>query len=64
MPCFLTIITRNKSRLVAKGYNQDEWIDYEETCAPVARLEAIRLLLTFTSCLDFKLFQIDVKSAF
>jgi len=58
------IITRNKARLVAKGYNQEEGIDYKETYAPVARLEAIRLLLAFASCLDFKLFQIDVKSAF
>jgi len=58
------IIIRNKARLVAKQYNQEEGIDYEETYAPVARLEAIRLLLAFTSCLDFKLFQMDVKSAF
>jgi len=58
------IITTNKARLVAKGYNQEEGIDYEETYAPVARLEAIRLLLAFTSCLDFKLFQMDVKSTF
>ena len=58
------IITRNKARLVAKGYNQEEGIDYDETYAPVARLEAIRMLLAFTSFMDFKLYQIDVKSAF
>jgi len=58
------IITRNKVRLVAKGYNQEERIDNEETYAHVVRLEAIRLLLVFVSCLDFKLFQMDVKSAF
>jgi len=58
------IITRNKARLVAKGYNQEEEIHYEETYAHVARLEAIRLILAFASCLDFKLFQMDVKSAF
>ena len=58
------IITRNKARLVAKGYNQEEGIDYQETYAPVARLKNIRLLLDFASCLDFKLFQMDVKSTF
>jgi len=58
------IIARNKARQVAKGYNQEEGIDYEETYAPVARLKSIRLLLAFASCLDFKLFQMNVKSAF
>src|SRR4051812_39401699 len=58
------VITRNKARLVAQGYNQEEGIDYEETYAPVARLEAIRLLLAYASSKDFKLFQMDVKSAF
>ena len=48
----------------AKGYNQEEGIDYEETYAPVARLEAIRMLLDFASIMDFKLYQMDVKSAF
>ena len=58
------LIIRNKARLVAKGYKQEEEIDYEETYASVAQLEAIRLLLAFVCCLDFKLFQMDVKSAF
>ena len=58
------IIIRNKARLVAKGYNQEEGIDYEETYAPVARLEAIRMLLAYASIMDFKLYQMDVKSAF
>ena len=58
------IIVRNKARLVAKGYNQEEGIDYDETYAPVARLEAIRLLLAFACIMDFKLFQMDVKSVF
>jgi len=58
------IITRNKARLVAKGYNQVEGIDYDETFAPVARLEAVRLLLVFACMSGFKLFQMDVKSAF
>ncbi|GJU31781.1 retrovirus-related pol polyprotein from transposon TNT 1-94 [Tanacetum coccineum] len=51
-------------RLVAQGYNQQEGIDYDETYAPVARLESIRILLAYACALDFKLFQIDVKSAF
>ena len=54
------IIIRNKARLVAKGYNQEEGIDYDETYAPVARLEAIRMLLAFASIMDFKLYQMDV----
>ena len=57
-------VTRNKSRLVAKGYNQEEGIDYEETFAPVARLKAIRMLWANASIMNFKLYQMDVKSAF
>ncbi|XP_056165597.1 uncharacterized protein LOC130137693 [Syzygium oleosum] len=57
-------VTRNKARLVAKGYSQEEGIDYDETYAPVARLEAIRLLLAYACFHNFKLFQMDVKSAF
>ena len=55
---------RNKARLVEKGYNQIEGVDFEETFAPVARLEAIRILLAFASFKGFKLKQMDVKSAF
>ena len=58
------VVIRNKARLVAKGYNQIEGIDFEETFAPVARLEAIRVLLAFACFKGFKLFQMDVKSAF
>ena len=58
------IITRNKARLVAKGYSQEEGIDYDETFAPVARLEAIRIFLAFAAHMKFKVFQMDVKSAF
>ena len=50
------VITRNKARLVAKYCNQEEGIDYDETFAPIARLEAIRMLLVFASYMDFKLF--------
>ena len=56
------VITRNKARLVAKGYNQQEGIDYDEAYAPIARLEAIRMLLAFASFIDFKLYQMDIKS--
>ncbi|GJW12858.1 retrovirus-related pol polyprotein from transposon TNT 1-94 [Tanacetum coccineum] len=58
------VVSRNKARLVAQGYNQQEGIDYDETDAPVARLEYIRILLAHACALDFKLFQMDVKSAF
>ncbi|GJT17878.1 copia protein [Tanacetum coccineum] len=57
------IVSRNKARLVAQGYNQQEDIDYDETYALVARLESIRILLAYACALDFKLFQMDVKSA-
>ena len=49
---------------MAKGYNHEEGIDYEETHAPVARLEAIRILLAFASIMYFELYQMVVKSAF
>jgi hypothetical protein len=54
----------NKSRLVAQRYSQKEGIDYEETFPPVARLEAIRILLAFPVAKGFKLHQMGVKSAF
>jgi len=57
-------VTRNKARLVALGYCQQEGIDYDETFAPVARLESIRILLAYACALNFKLYQMDVKSAF
>ncbi|GJV19975.1 retrovirus-related pol polyprotein from transposon TNT 1-94 [Tanacetum coccineum] len=58
------VVSRNKARLVAQGYNQQEGIDYDKTYALVSRLESIRILLAYACALDFKLFQIDVKSAF
>jgi hypothetical protein len=57
-------VVRNKSRLVAEGFSQKEGIDYEETFAPVARLEAIWILLAFSVAIGLNLYQIDVKSAF
>ncbi|KAK8627856.1 hypothetical protein V6N13_135454 [Hibiscus sabdariffa] len=57
-------IVRNKARLVAQGYTQEEGIDFDETYAPIARMEAIRMLLAFACHHEFKIFQIDVKSAF
>ena len=57
-------VIRNKSRLVAQGYTQMQGVDFVETFAPVARLESIRILLAIASHLNFKLYQMDVKSAF
>jgi hypothetical protein len=58
------VVTRNKARLVAKGYAQVAGLDFEETFAPVARLESIRILLAYAAHHSFRLFQMDVKSAF
>ncbi|XP_070008331.1 putative mitochondrial protein AtMg00820 [Nicotiana tabacum] len=57
-------VIRNKARLVAQGYSQQEGVDYDETFTPVARLESIRILLVYASFKGFRLFQMDVKSAF
>jgi hypothetical protein len=57
-------VVGNKSRLVVQGYSQKEGIDYEETFAPVACLEAIGILLAFSVAKEFRLYQMDVKSAF
>ncbi|GJT01786.1 retrovirus-related pol polyprotein from transposon TNT 1-94 [Tanacetum coccineum] len=58
------ITIKTKARLVAQGYSQEEGIDYDETFAPVARMEAIRIFLAFATYMNFKVYQIDVKSAF
>jgi hypothetical protein len=55
---------RNKIRLVAQGYSQVEGLDFRGTFAPVARIEVIRILLAFAASKGFKLYQMDVKSAF
>ncbi|GJR53473.1 putative ribonuclease H-like domain-containing protein [Tanacetum coccineum] len=58
------IVIKNKSRLVAHGYTQEEGIGYDEVFAPVARIEAIRLFLAYASFKDFVVYQMDIKSAF
>jgi hypothetical protein len=58
------MVTRNKSRLVAKGYSQVEGLDFYETYALVSRLESIRILLAHATYHHFKLYQMDVKSVF
>ncbi|GJT91248.1 putative ribonuclease H-like domain-containing protein [Tanacetum coccineum] len=58
------IVIRNKARLVAQGYTQEEGFDYDEVFAPVARIEAIRLFLAYASFKGFVVYQMDVKSAF
>ncbi|GKA33814.1 putative ribonuclease H-like domain-containing protein, partial [Tanacetum coccineum] len=58
------IVIRNKARLVAQGYTQEEGIDYVEVFALVARIEAIRLFLAYVSFKNFVVYQMDVKSAF
>ena len=57
-------VIRNKSRLVCKGYAQIEGIEFEETVAPMARLESIRMFLAFACYKNFKVYQMDVKFEF
>ncbi|GKA97531.1 putative ribonuclease H-like domain-containing protein, partial [Tanacetum coccineum] len=58
------IVVRNKARLVAQGYTQEEGIDYDEVFAPIARIEAIRLFLAYALFIGLIVYQMDVKSAF
>ena len=55
---------RNKAWLVAQGYSQIEGVDYDETFALIARMESIRILLALACQLKFKLYEMDVKTAF
>ena len=57
-------VVRNKARLVCKLYAQIEGLDFDETFAPVARLEAIRMFIAYACHKNFKVYQMDVKSAF
>nr|GFC32759.1 retrovirus-related Pol polyprotein from transposon TNT 1-94 [Tanacetum cinerariifolium] len=57
-------VNRNKSRLVVRGYRQEEGLDFEESFAPVARMEAIRIFLAYAAHKSFIVFQMDVKTAF
>ncbi|GKD89858.1 retrovirus-related pol polyprotein from transposon TNT 1-94, partial [Tanacetum coccineum] len=57
-------ILKNKARLVAGGYHQEEGIDFEESFAPLSRLEAIRIFLTFVAHMNKVVYQMDVKTAF
>ncbi|GJS50143.1 putative ribonuclease H-like domain-containing protein [Tanacetum coccineum] len=59
-----SIVVKNKARLVAQGFRQEEGIDYDEVFAPISRIEAIRLFLAFASYMGFTVYQMDVKSAF
>ncbi|GJV20360.1 retrovirus-related pol polyprotein from transposon TNT 1-94 [Tanacetum coccineum] len=59
-----SIVIKNKEKLIAQGYNQQEGIDYDESFAPIARLEAIRIFLAFVTYMNFIFYQMDVKSAF
>nr|GEV28004.1 copia protein [Tanacetum cinerariifolium] len=58
------IVIRNKARLVAKGYGQKEGLDFEESFAPVARLEAVRLFVAYAAHTSFKVYQMDIKTTF
>jgi hypothetical protein len=57
-------VVRNKERLVCKGYTQIEGLDFDETFAPIARLESIRIFLAYACHKRFKVYQMDVKSSF
>ncbi|GJR25210.1 retrovirus-related pol polyprotein from transposon TNT 1-94 [Tanacetum coccineum] len=58
------IVVQNKTRLVAKGYKQEKGIDFEESFAPVARLEAVWMFIDFTAHMNISIFQMDVKTTF
>ena len=57
-------VVRNKARLVCKGYSQQEGIEYEETYAPVTKMELVRMFLDYVANMKFKVYQMVVKSTF
>nr|GFD28193.1 retrovirus-related Pol polyprotein from transposon TNT 1-94 [Tanacetum cinerariifolium] len=57
-------VIRNKSRLVVRGYRQEEGLDFEESFASIIRMEAIRIFLAYAAHKSFTMFQMDVKTAF
>ncbi|GJT85753.1 retrovirus-related pol polyprotein from transposon TNT 1-94 [Tanacetum coccineum] len=57
-------VIQNKSRLIAKGYGQEEGINFKESFAPVARLEAIRIFMAYAAYKNFPIYQMDIKTAF
>ncbi|GKB36027.1 retrovirus-related pol polyprotein from transposon TNT 1-94 [Tanacetum coccineum] len=57
-------VLKNKARLVARGYRQEEGIDFEESFAPVARLEVVRIFIAFVAHMNMVVYQMDVKKAF
>jgi hypothetical protein len=57
-------VTRNKARLVCKGYEQVEGIEFEETLSPVSKMEAIILILAYACSNNIKVYQLDVKPTF
>jgi hypothetical protein len=58
------VVTRNKARLLAKGYSQVKDLDFDETFAPVSRLESILILVAYATHHDFMLYQMGLRSAF
>ncbi|GKF74037.1 retrovirus-related pol polyprotein from transposon TNT 1-94, partial [Tanacetum coccineum] len=57
-------VLKNKARLVARGYHQEEGIDFKESFAPVAQLEGIRIFIAFVAHMNMIVYQMDVKTAF
>jgi hypothetical protein len=58
------VVERHKSCLIAKGFYQQECIDYTETFSPIANMNSIRLIISFIARFEWKIHQMDVKSSF